>query len=121
MAFEKYILNREDPAQPQNKVHLLLLKALFMERMKGEITKPKALAAIEEQLSSSQPSSFTGLSNNEKQDLQGIMDALDALPDLAEKLELLEEVFAVFIIAEGSPDVTLYDTRAKLKARLSWI
>jgi hypothetical protein len=110
MAFEKYILNDE----PDPHVNLHLLRALVGEYIEGQITKNQALGAIGQQLD-------VTLTNDEESDLQAWMVAIDAETTPEEKRSVADETYRVLVITESAPEVTLYDTKAKLRTRLNWI
>jgi hypothetical protein len=110
MAFEKYILNDELDSH----MDLHLLRALVGEYIEGQITKNQTLDAIEQKLD-------VTLTEDEKSDLQAWMTAIDAATTPEEKRSVADETYRVLIIAESASEVTLYDTKAKLKTRLSWI
>lgn len=122
MAFEEHILRPVDPEGPFVKAHILLLDSVFREYARGGlITKAQGLDAMEAQMSPQPPAPPFTLSVDSKQDLNAMLAAIDAEPTLIRKLELVDDLTTVLLIAEGAPSVTIYDTRAKLKERLSWL
>lgn len=111
MAFEKYVIitNPEDP-----KMSLHLFRALIGEYIEGQKTKSEILASIEEHLGLS-------LSGDEASDLQALMVAIDGETKPEQKRNVADDAYRVLIIAEHHGDVSMYDTKAKLRTRLNWI
>lgn len=108
MAFEKYIIG-DDTVDTVLSIHTF--RALVNEFILVKKTKNEVLDDIETKLG-------VTLVTNEKLDLQALMDAIDLETGVPAKSALAEEMYHVFIIATDGVD---YDTKALLKARLSWI
>jgi len=109
MAFEKYILpDNEDT--PKMAVHLF--RGIVQEYIDGQKTKTECLEGIEEDLG-------VELTNDEKSDLNALMVAIDGEGTVPEKMAIADDTYRVCVIAESG--LSWYDTKAKLKARLSWI
>lgn len=112
MAFEKYIFPSATLGEPRMSLHLF--RAILGEYIAGKITKTQARAAIEQHLG-------LVLTTNEVNDLVSVMTAIDGETGFLNKMVKAEDLYRVLVIAEFSSEVTLYNTKAKLKARLSWI
>ena len=108
MAFEKYVLPDFD--EPKMATHLF--RALMGEYIVAQKTKNEVLLAVEEHLG-------VTLTTNEKSDLQALMTAIDGETAPEEKRRVADEAYRVLVIAES--DVTMYETKTKLRTRLSWI
>jgi hypothetical protein len=115
MAFEVYIL--PDPEGPKMAIHIL--EAIAMEFIvEATFGQAEALASIEEHLSHGRDPVV--LSANERSDLQTWMVAIENEPTKARKIMLVTDTVTVLTIG-ASKGVTIYNSRAKLKARLNWI
>lgn len=106
MAFEKYILpTGTDPKMP---VHLFC--SIVSEYAAGEKTKNNCLDAIEDYLD-------VTLTNDEKTDLQDLMNAMDSETGYVDKMGVLLDMYNVLMCAESG---VWYTTKALLRTRLSW-
>lgn len=108
MAFEKYIIGDETVVK---RMSIHLFRALVQEFIVEQMIKTAVLADIETHLG-------VTLTNDEKSDLQALMDAIDLETGTPDKSALAEEMYHVFIIAREGES---YNTKALLKTRLSWI
>jgi len=108
MAFEKYIIGDETVVKRMS-IHLFI--ALVNEFICDQLSKNDVLSDIESHLN-------VTLTNDEKSDLQDLMDAIDNETGTPAKSVLSEEMYHVFIIAfEGER----YNTKALLKTRFNWL
>jgi hypothetical protein len=119
MAFEQYILPNADA--PKMALHLLdALAKEYIEQGGGAAERQAALDAIEEHLTDYNNGEQVTLTDNDKSDLQAWMAAIDSAGNYAAKIRVVNETIDVCTIG-ASGGVTRYDSKAKLKARLSWI
>jgi hypothetical protein len=107
MAFEKYILPDAEDAH----VASHQLGAVLGEYARGEKTKNECLAALEANLA-------VILTNDEKTDLQAVMDAIDLETGVADKLTVAQEIEQVCLLSEQA---IWYTSKAELRTRFSWI
>jgi hypothetical protein len=103
MAFEIYIM----PDDGEAHIASHQLGAILGEYARGEKTKNECLVVLETHLA-------VTLSNNEKSDLQAVMDAIDAETGTAAKLAVVHEIEQVCLLSEQA---IWYTSKATLKTR----
>ena len=109
MSFEQYVLpeNEEGP-----KLNTHMFRAVLQEKIEGQKNNAECLAAVEAQLD-------VTLSADDISDLQVLLTAINGASTIPDKMAIADETYRIFILAESG--VEWYDTRAKIKARLSYI
>lgn len=107
MAFEKYVLP-DDIESPKLELHLF--RAILQEKIQGQKTNAECLSALEAQLGVS-------LSQPEINDLTTLLTQINGAGTTPEKRNIADTWYRVFILAQSG--CGWYDTKAKLKTRLT--
>jgi len=112
MAFEVYVLPDEVTPQEFPKLNIHMFRAVINEFLDGEKTGAECRAAIEAQLKVS-------LRTDDITDITNILNYINGGADLANQLKRADEPYRVFVLAEAG--CSWYDTRAKIRTRLSLV
>lgn len=111
MALENYIIPEESGQPSYPKLNLHLFRAILQEFIEGQKTGTECRAAIEWQLG-------VTLTTDDVSDITSMISNINAETTVPEKLAVLDEYYRCFICAENG---LWYDTRDKLRIRLSFI
>lgn len=112
MAFEVYVLPDEVTPGEFPKLNIHMWRAVIQEYLDGEKTGSECRTAIEEQLGVS-------LRTDDVTDVNNILSYINGGSDLANKMKRADEPYRVFVLAESG--CSWYDTRAKIRTRLSLV
>jgi len=110
MAFEVFVLPDEVTPGEYPKLNIHVWRAIIQEFLDGQKSGTECRTALEALLGVS----FTTSQTN---DITQMLNYIQNGSDLAEKLKRADEPYRVFTLAEGR--VSWYDTRAKIRTRLS--